>query len=71
MGSSDFPLAVVVSDVEVGSVLQTSTTDAPFSWYWGLLPSTLDNLLMEPVVNTNSLAETEVLWKELPPRKSY
>ncbi|KAJ0586701.1 hypothetical protein HanIR_Chr04g0154761 [Helianthus annuus] len=40
---------------DLGTESQKSAIDAPCSWYWGLLSSALDNLLMLPVVKTNSL----------------
>ncbi|KAJ0795594.1 hypothetical protein HanPI659440_Chr04g0152261 [Helianthus annuus] len=48
MGSSDFPLAVVVSAVGPEEVSTGSSTDAPLSWYWGL-PYTSAILFNTPV----------------------
>ncbi|KAJ0826892.1 hypothetical protein HanRHA438_Chr17g0819421 [Helianthus annuus] len=65
MGSSDFPLTVVVSVVALGKFSQKSSNDAPCSRYWGLLSSALDILLSEPVVGTNTPADIRVAGEEI------
>ncbi|KAJ0845345.1 hypothetical protein HanRHA438_Chr15g0712571 [Helianthus annuus] len=40
---------------DLGTESQKSFIDAPCSWYWGLLSSTLDNLLRVPEGTTYSL----------------
>ncbi|KAJ0501681.1 hypothetical protein HanHA300_Chr11g0403581 [Helianthus annuus] len=64
-GSSDFPPVVVVSVVDLGKVSQKSSTDAPFSWYWGLLSSAEVTILSEPVYNGNTPVDTMVPKEEI------